>query len=83
MDETARKEIEKKFKSDLDKALSENPLLGAFLFFTNVDLTPKQIDDLKKYARDKNLKIIDIFDMERIIFYMFASIILINLEINQ
>ena len=64
-DDSARKETEEKFKSDMDRAVIENPSLAGFVFFTNVDLTPARIESLKAYAQGKNIGIIDIFDMER------------------
>jgi hypothetical protein len=65
-DDSARQDAEEKFKSDLDRAVLENPSLAGFVFFTNVDLTPNRIESLKAYAQGKNIKIIDIFDMERL-----------------
>lgn len=65
-DDSARQEAEEKFKSDLDRAITENPSLAGFVFFTNVDLTPTRIENLKAYAQGKNIQIIDIFDMERL-----------------
>jgi hypothetical protein len=64
LDEVARRDAEEKFKSDLDNALKENPSLEGFVFFTNVDLTPTRKENLTKYAQAKNIKIIDIFDLE-------------------
>jgi hypothetical protein len=65
-DDSARYDAEEKFKSDLDRALAENPLLAGFVFFTNVDLTPTRIESLKTHSHGKNIKIIDVFDMERL-----------------
>jgi hypothetical protein len=65
-DDSARHDAEEKFKSDLDRALAENPSLAGFVFFTNVDLTPTRIESLKTHAHGKNIKIIDVFDMERL-----------------
>jgi hypothetical protein len=65
-DESARQKAEEKFKADLDRAVTENPSLAGFVFFTNVDLTPSQIERFKGYAQGKNIQIIDIFDMERL-----------------
>ena len=65
-DDSARIEAEEKFKADLDRAVTENPSLAGFVFFTNVDLTPTRIERLKVYAQEKNIKIIDIFDLERL-----------------
>jgi hypothetical protein len=66
VDETARQAAEEKFRADLDRALAENPSLEGFVFFTNVDLTPGQKEDLKKYAQSKNIKMVDVFDIERL-----------------
>jgi hypothetical protein len=65
-DDTARQEIEEKFKIDLDRAIEENTSLAGFIFFTNVDLTPTRVERLKAYAQGKNIKIIEIYDMERL-----------------
>ena len=65
-DNPARTEAMKKFKADLDSALKENASLAGFVFFTNVDLTPANKEDLKVYAQGKNVSIVDIFDMERL-----------------
>lgn len=65
-DDSARSDAEKKFKDDLSRALEEDPFLVAFVFFTNVDLTPTRIEQLKTYAQGKNVNIVDIFDMERL-----------------
>ena len=65
-DDSARQEAVEKFKSDLDRAVTENSSLTAFVFFTNVDLTPARIESLKAYAQGRNIKNIDIFDMERL-----------------
>ena len=49
-DNVARREAEEKFDADLSCALSENPGLQGFVFFTNVDLTPGIIEQLKSSA---------------------------------
>lgn len=64
-DDPARQEAEDKFKADLDRAVTENPSLPGFVFFTNVDLTPTRIESLKAHAHRKNIKTIEVFDMER------------------
>ncbi|MCP4363568.1 MAG: hypothetical protein GY796_36680 [Chloroflexi bacterium] len=66
VDDSTRADAEHKFKTDLDRALEENPSLVAFVFFTNVDLTPTRIELLKTYTQRKNVNIVDIFDMERL-----------------
>ena len=42
--------VQKKFKDDVDAAKKENPSLWGFIFFTNIDLTPKEQEGLKQYA---------------------------------
>jgi hypothetical protein len=64
-DEAARREAESKFQTDLDRALSENPILQGFVFFTNVDLTPGIIEHLKEAASSRGVSVVDICDMER------------------
>jgi hypothetical protein len=39
--------VRKKFLQDLGAALAEKPDLRGFVFFTNVDLTPAEVDALK------------------------------------
>ena len=65
-DEQARKEASEKFQNDLERALSENPTLKAFVFFTNVDLTPLLIEQLKERAVARGISIIDVVDLERL-----------------
>ena len=48
-DEAARRDMQQKFRLDLERALSENPTLKVFFFFTNVDFTPSIIEDLKRW----------------------------------
>ncbi|MDD9709147.1 hypothetical protein PVW53_17660 [Seohaeicola sp. SP36] len=63
-----RKQIKKKFKEDLKNALSEKkdgtPPPKAFVFLTNVGLTPGIISELKEHARGKGISYCDIFDRE-------------------
>lgn len=65
-DEATRNWADKKFKDDLDRALEENPTLPGFIFFTNVDLTPNQRKKLHAHAHGKGVRVVDIFDLERI-----------------
>jgi len=65
-DKQARQDASSKFKCDLERALEENPTLQAFVFFTNVDLTPKIVEQLKKKASAAGISIIDIVDLERL-----------------
>ena len=64
-DDAARREAQDKFHSDLDRALSENPTLQGFVFFTNVDLTPRITDELKESAAKKGVSMVDVCDIER------------------
>jgi hypothetical protein len=61
-----KRTIRAKFVSDLDAALTENPDLKGFIFFTNVDLTPSEVDELKGCAREKGLHHVDIYYRERL-----------------
>lgn len=45
-----KKQITAKFKSDLAAALAKNPLLEAFVFFTNMDFTPGEKKTLTAHA---------------------------------
>ncbi len=65
-DNVARREAEEKFDADLSCALSENPGLQGFVFFTNVDLTPGIIEQLKSSATARGVAIVDVCDMERL-----------------
>lgn len=62
-----KKQVRSKFASDLDSALSHNGELKAFVFFSNVDLTPGEVDGLQKAARAKGITSIDIYARERIV----------------
>ncbi|HVK08041.1 MAG TPA: hypothetical protein VM597_04600 [Gemmataceae bacterium] len=66
VDDDSRKDIETKFKDDLNNALRENVSLAGFVFFTNVDLTPGRRDALKRYGHDKGVAFVEIFDMEQL-----------------
>jgi hypothetical protein len=59
-------QIRKKFSSDLDSALSANPSLDVFVFFTNLNLTIGTKEDLKESAAKRGIKYCDIQDRERI-----------------
>lgn len=65
-DDNSRREIVSKFEADIDRALEENSTLEAFIFFTNVDLTPGNHGQLIALATSKGVSIVDIVDMERI-----------------
>lgn len=65
-DNQARKEAADKFEDDLKRALKENAALQCFVFFTNVDLTPSLIDELKGKANKKGVAIVDIVAFEQL-----------------
>lgn len=60
------REILAKFKSDLEAALKAEPELKAFVFFTNVDLSPTEQEQLKAYAIDKSIRSVEIYPRERV-----------------
>jgi hypothetical protein len=65
-DDSARRDASVKFEADLDRALTENPTLQAFVFFTNVDLTPTIVEQLKEKAVARGVSVVDIIDLERL-----------------
>lgn len=65
-DDAARADADKKFRSDLQSMLEENHQLQAFVFFTNVDLTPAQHSELANHARGRGIRQVEIFDFERL-----------------
>jgi len=65
-DDQARRDASSKFESDLARALEENPALQAFVFFTNVDLTPTIVEQLKEKAASSRLSVVDVVDLERL-----------------
>ena len=55
-----------KFKSDLAAARSRNKELKGFVFFTNVDLSPGDISQLKSHAEKRGLAHVAVFGRERL-----------------
>jgi hypothetical protein len=55
-----------KFKEDLSAALIQQPAPEVFIFFTNVNLTAGEKDDLVKHAKSKGIAYAEVFDRERI-----------------
>lgn len=55
-----------KFRGDLDVALSRNPELKGFAFFTNVDLTQSERAELEEAARKRGVPFVDVYWRERI-----------------
>jgi hypothetical protein len=56
----------KKFNEDLTEALLQTPPPEIFVFFTNVNLTSREKDDLVTTAKMKGIAQAEIFDRERI-----------------
>lgn len=61
-----KRRIKRKFTDDLDVAVAENKDLKAFVFFTNVDLTPGEVETLKRSAEAKGVSFVDVYWRERI-----------------
>ncbi len=59
--------VKKKFKDDVDAAKKENPSLWGFIFFTNIDLTPKEKERLEEYAHLKGLPFVEVYFRERLL----------------
>lgn len=55
-----------KFREDLDAALEKEPGLRAFVFFTNVDLTPGEVEELRATAAAKGVTNLDVYWRERL-----------------
>ena len=64
--QSERTQARKKFEGDLARALEENKHLCGFVFFTNVDLTVDDENDLVVHAKTAGIEFCDIFDRERI-----------------
>ena len=64
--EEDKKWVNDKFNKDFEAALGQNPSLKGFVFFTNVDLTPKEVHTLKTMAICKGINHVDIFYRERL-----------------
>jgi hypothetical protein len=56
----------KKFQDDLNEVLQQTPRPEVFVFFTNVNLTIGEKDDLAASAKNRGLAHAEIFDRERI-----------------
>ena len=61
-----KKQIFTKFDDDLTEALKQDPRPKVFVFFTNVNLTVGEKDDLVAIAKGKGLAEAEVFDRERI-----------------
>ncbi len=60
------REILEKFRKDARSAKEADPEISDFVFFTNVDLTPGQQEDLKAHARSTGFIDVEIYWRERI-----------------
>jgi hypothetical protein len=60
-----KRKAKKKFADDLKSALNAEPDLKAFVFFTNVNLTAAEKDELVLTAKSKGLAHCEIMDRER------------------
>lgn len=58
--------IEAKFATDLESAIAASSEVGAFIFFTNINLTIGEKDKLKLQAKAQGMLFCDIFDRERL-----------------
>jgi hypothetical protein len=58
--------IKKKFRDDVSSAVSAEPKPRAFVFFTNVDLTPGELEELRIWGASQGLSFVDIYWRERI-----------------
>src|ERR1700730_13482337 len=58
--------VKKKFKADVVAAKKENPSLRGFIFFTNIDLTPKEQEVLEQYAHLKGVPFVELYFRERL-----------------
>lgn len=61
-----KKTIKKKFKDDLNSATNANSEFEVFIFFTNINLTISEKDELMRIAKKEGIFYCDIFDRERI-----------------
>ena len=61
-----KRDIKKKFRDDVTAAIDANPKPRAFVFLTNVDLTPGEVEILKDWALAQGLSFVDIYWRERI-----------------
>jgi hypothetical protein len=61
-----KKAAQDKFKDDLSAALEQQPKPQVFIFFTNVNLTLGEKDDLVQIAQEQGMAHSEIFDRERL-----------------
>jgi len=58
--------VKNKFANDLGAARDRSTVLDHFVFFTNIDLSPREVGILQQIARKANVVFCDIFGRERI-----------------
>ena len=61
-----RRWVARKFCDDLQAALTENPTLNAFVFFTNVELTSAEEDALIREGKERGLGYVEVFTRKRL-----------------
>ena len=61
-----RRWVARKFCDDLQAALTENPTLNAFVFFTNVELTSAEEDALIREGKARGLGYVEVFTRKRL-----------------
>ena len=59
-----RKQIIKKFKDDLTRAIQAEKSLSVFIFFTNIRFTVYEKDSLIMHAKEAGISICEIWDRE-------------------
>jgi hypothetical protein len=55
-----------KFSADISSALAEAPTLWGFVSFTNIDLTPREVNEIETTAKSRGLSFVEIFYRERL-----------------
>lgn len=60
-----RRQIKKKFRDDLLAAKASVPDARGFVFFCNLDLTPREVDGFVELAREQEMTHVDVYWRER------------------
>jgi hypothetical protein len=61
-----KKDISKKFRDDVLAARGANSEVKSFVFFCNIDMSPSEVNRLKKFANKHDFTQVDIYWRERI-----------------
>ena len=61
-----KRQVHQKFKSDLSRALDNDPKPGAFVFMTNVNLTAGEKDELVQHGLGTGIAHCEIYDLSLI-----------------